>query len=106
MAGGAGLGKHGEPFCKGYAEQFDVDQVRISLRDQPDIVSEDYPCDEVNRVVASQRDHQHALEAARDQTKPSKLKPAVSLVLAVADDAAADVPREEEVVSASVRNCY
>lgn len=56
--------------------------------------------------MAPEADHQHPLEEAGGHAEPGEFVPAMGFVLAVADDAAADVPGEEKIVSSSIWHRY
>lgn len=65
-------------------------------------MSEYYPTEHVNEVMASKSYHEQALEDHGADAEESELVPLVGFEFAVADDTASDVTRIKEVIRASI----
>lgn len=56
------VAKVGESFMERNVEYFDVNEVRISICQQPEIMGKNYATEHVDEVMTSEGGHKHALE--------------------------------------------
>ena len=75
----AGVCVRGEPLLEWDTEDLHINQVRVTLRHHPDVVSKDNARDEVDEVVSSQCNHQHNLHNTSSEGEPSESVPTESV---------------------------
>jgi hypothetical protein len=85
-------------------EDFNIDQVTISLSCQPEVVCENNTCDEVNEIMSSEGNHQSEIEHHCNKAKDCEFFPSMSLVFTEANYTTPDMPRKEEVICSSIRH--
>lgn len=98
----AGLSEQRESFLEWNLEDFNVHNITVAFRKQPEIVGKYNTWHQVNQVVALQSYHQSELEDHSEETKEGKLVPTMGSELTEAKHATTNVAREEEIIGFSI----
>ena len=86
-------------------ENFHINDVAVSFRDEPEVMRKDYSCYDVDGVMAAKTNHKGDLHKHSHNAEISELDPAIGLILTEAYHTAPDMSGIEEVICLSVGYC-